>query len=161
MLKSELAFGYGSNMDPAQMRDRCPESDLAWFTAKAVDWKFCFPRDSKHRKGGVGSLVSCQGRDVWGVVFAVTSRDLDRLDRFEGVKGNSPTYRREWIEVLNKDGNRHKVWTYFAIPKDNPAKHYPPHKDYIKLYIHGAEYFDLPKDYVDELRAIVTVKTDL
>jgi hypothetical protein len=51
MNESELVFAYGSNMDPAQMRERCPESDLGWFTAEARGWRLYFPRESKKRRG--------------------------------------------------------------------------------------------------------------
>src|SRR5690242_6364360 len=85
MMKSELVFAYGSNMDPAQMRERCPESDLSWFVAEAEGWRLCFPRKSTKRKGGVGSIAREEGASVWGVVFAISERDLSRLDEYEGV----------------------------------------------------------------------------
>ncbi len=158
MNESELVFAYGSNMEPAQMRERCPVSDLSWFLAKAEGWKLCFPRESAKRKGGVGSLEQKPGRDVWGVVFSVSQRDLRRLDQFEGV--TSKSYQRDRIEVVDKDGNRLQVWTYFATPQDKPVREYLPHKEYIRLYIQGAEYFGLPEGYVRELREIKTKDTD-
>jgi len=158
MAKNELVFGYGSNMDLNQMHNRCPNSDLASFNAKAKGWKLCFPRTSSLRKGGVGSIVPSPCDETWGVVFSVDSQDLLRLDGFEGV--NSGAYRRDFIEVFDSNDKPHKVWTYFAIPKDNPPKHYVPHKDYLDLYIQGADYFQLPKDYVQKLKTIATKKTD-
>jgi cation transport regulator ChaC len=153
MLKSELVFGYGSNMDPSQMRERCPQSDLAWFIAQAQDRALWFPRKSIKRKGGVGSLKASDGDVVWGVVFSVSERDLDRLDRSEGVPDS---YKRDPIEVTKQDGSRHTVWTYVAVPADTPPKDYTPHRDYIKLYIQGAEYFGLPAAYTEKLRKIET-----
>jgi gamma-glutamylcyclotransferase (GGCT)/AIG2-like uncharacterized protein YtfP len=160
MIESELVFAYGSNMDPAQMRERCPESDLSWFLARAEGWKLCFPRKSAKRKGGVGSLERRPGRDVWGVVFSVSQRDLLRLDQFEGV--TSKSYQRDRIEIADKDGNRLKVWTYFATPedKDKPVREYISHKEYVRFYIRGAEYFGLPGTYLEELREIETKNTD-
>lgn len=152
MQKSELVFAYGSNMDPAQMRERCPESDLSWFLAEARGWKLCFPRKSKNRKGGVGSVTKDVRSSVWGVVFSVTPKDLLRLDEFEGAKGGS--YRRDRIDVIGEDGISHRVWTYFAMPQGN----YLPVKDYIRLYLRGADYFSLPENYIEKLKATKTKK---
>ena len=158
MQESEFVFAYGSNMDPAQMRERCPESDLSWFIAEARNWRLCFPRSSIRRKGGVGSIVTNESTSVWGVVFAVSPKDLKRLDSFEGV-GRS--YRRDHIDVLNQRGNSYRVWTYFANPQEDPAKEYTPHGDYIENYVRGAEYFGLPPSYVESLRMLKkTAKKD-
>src|SRR6516165_8294753 len=102
MMKSELVFAYGSNMDPAQMRERCPESDLWWFIAEARDWKLYFPRKSNQRRGGVGSITKQVGSSVWGVVFAVSEHDLARLDRYEG---SAPTLTDEiwWTYSTRED----------------------------------------------------------
>ena len=151
MHRSELVFAYGSNMDPAQMRERCPESDLSWFIAEAREWRLCFPRRSDKRKGGVGSIVADKAKSVWGVVFSVSECDMKRLDRFEGVP---KSYKRDHISVTDQGGGGHIVWTYFAIPQDDPAKEYDPHEDYIGLYVKGAEYFSLPAGYVESLRAL-------
>jgi len=147
-MKSELVFAYGSNMDPDQMRERCPESDLSWFVAEARGWKLCFPRESKKRRGGVGSIAPDEGSSVWGVVFAVSDRDLVRLDQYEGV--SSGRYTRAQIELFGTDGGRHSAWTYFAVPEDTGD--FIPHYSYIDLYVKGAIYFGLPAAYVESLK---------
>ena len=149
-MRKSVVFAYGSNMDPAQMRERCPESDLSWFVAEARGWRLCFPRQSTKRKGGVGSITPDEKSSVWGVVFTVTARDLDRLDGFEGTR--SSRYRRERIDVLDVQGLTYRVWTYRANPDDEPPREYQPHSEYIGLYIKGAEYFHLPEDYIESLR---------
>ena len=154
MHHSKLVFAYGSNMDPAQMRKRCPQSDLSWFIAEARGWKLCFPRRSDKRKGGVGSIVRDGGRSVWGVVFSVCRRDLITLDSFEGVPGS---YERDRVDVIDQQGLTYRVWTYFAVAADKPPREYSPHKDYIDLYVRGAKYFGLPQDYVDFLRSLTPI----
>ena len=150
MMKSELIFAYGSNMDPAQMRERCPASDLSWFVAEARNWRLCFPRASVRRKGGVGSLAREEGSSVWGVVFTVSERDLVRLDQYEGVP--SGAYLREPIQLHDQHGRELSAMTYFAVP-DGKVEH-APHRDYIDLYVKGAVYFGLPPNYVESLNAI-------
>lgn len=148
--RSELVFAYGSNMDPAQMRERCPESDLAWFVAEARGWQLCFPRYAKKRRCAVGSIVRNENESVWGVVFTVARRDLERLDRFEG-KG----YTRGLIDIVDQQGRQVTVWTYFAKPDGPPTKELPS-REYIDLYMRGAEYFGLPERYLEFLRSIPT-----
>ena len=43
------------------------------------------PRESINWKDGVGSIEKQNGSSVWGFVFSVSERDLDQLDRREGV----------------------------------------------------------------------------
>lgn len=151
MIESELVFAYGSNMDPTQMRERCPESDLAWFIAEAPGWRLYFPRASKKRNGGVGSIVQSANDTVWGVVFSVSKRDLTRLDSYEGIP--SGAYTRNYLDVVNSTGKRFTPWTYFAVP-DSRKQEFAPSSAYITLYIRGAEYFGLPAAYIEFLRTL-------
>jgi gamma-glutamylcyclotransferase (GGCT)/AIG2-like uncharacterized protein YtfP len=146
MHQAEFIFAYGSNMDPAQMRERCPESSLTWFIAEARNYALCFPRKSTKRRGGVGSLMPENGSSVWGVVFAISERDLLRLDRFEGVP---KSYTRKEIEVFDLKHKPHIVWVHLAVPQENGP--YKPHRDYLALYISGATYYGLPADYLAKL----------
>jgi hypothetical protein len=156
MAATEFIFAYGSNMSLPQMKERCPNSKdkLQPFVAKADGWKLCFPRHSDRRQGGVGSIFPAKGEAVWGVVFGVTLEDLASLDRSEGVPS---AYRRDRLP-LTWGNLKQEVWAYFAIPQDDPPKHYKPHEDYLALYIRGAESFKFPVEYIDKLRKIETAK---
>ena len=157
MPEGQLVFAYGSNMDIAQMRERCPDSKDRFdpVVAKAEGWKLCFPRPSGPRKGGVGSIIRAPGEVVWGVVYhIVTSRDLKRLDKREGVF--TEAYHRERLVVRTQEDKDLETWTYFAVPQDIPPKDYPPAKEYLSLYIRGAEHFGIDASYVERLRKIVT-----
>lgn len=149
MTDNELVFAYGSNMDPNQMRERCPASDLAWFIASARGFKLVFPRESINRRCGVGSIQPEIGETVWGVVFAVSQQDLPRLDEFEGV--GSGAYERNKIVALDELNVAHTVWTYFA----KPMGVYQPSPEYLTLYVRGATYFGLPADYIARLEALL------
>jgi hypothetical protein len=157
MKPTEFVFAYGSNMSLPQMQERCPNSKniLQPFVAKAERWKLCFPRHSDRRQGGVGSIVPAINEVVWGVVFGVTLEDLAGLDRSVGVPSS---HRRDRVALTWDNRLSQDVWTYFAIPQDNPPKHYMPHQDYLALYIRGAEAFKLPAEYIDKLKKIETVK---
>ena len=137
-------------MDLAQMKERCPNSDLGFFIAEARDWELRFPRKSDKRKGGVGSIERKQGSSVWGVVFSVIERDLERLDRREGVLIGA--YTRCPIEVHKANGESVQVQTYFAVRPQ--ASDIRPHQDYIDLYLRGAKRFGLPAPYIKFLERI-------
>jgi hypothetical protein len=158
MTATEFVFAYGSNMDLAQMRERCPNSMelLQPFVARAEGWKLCFPRHSHRRQGGVGSLASAAGETVWGVVFGLTEEDLAKLDRSEGVSVGA--YRRARLSVAWGRALKQDVWAYFAIPPDEPPRNYQPHEDYLAQYIRGAQSFKFPAEYIDKLKRIETKK---
>jgi len=61
--KPMLYFAYGSNMDWAQMQQRCPD---AGFRAIGLldDHRLCFPRRSKLRECGVASIHPVAGERV-------------------------------------------------------------------------------------------------
>jgi cation transport regulator ChaC len=143
-----LIFAYGSNMDLQQMKERAPNSELAPFIAEARGWKLCFPRESKKREGGVGSIERKEGSSVWGVVFSVTEGDLESLDSHEGVPRGR--YTRGPIEVYN--GQVVLTQTYFAVRERE--QDFMPHRDYIDLYIRGAKHFGLPAHYIRFLERI-------
>ena len=158
MTPTEFVFAYGSNMDLAQMRERCPNSQdvLQPFVARAEGWRLCFPRQSDRRQGGVGSIIARPDETVWGVVFGLTPEDLARLDRSEGTSVGA--YRRARVQVAWGRDLRQEVWTYLGIPQDEPPRHYAPHEDYLAQYIRGAESFKLPAQYIDQLKRIETRK---
>ena len=158
MTATEFVFTYGANMDLAQMGERCPNSkDLFQpFVARADGWRLWFPRSSERRQGGVGSMMSAPGEAVWGVVFGLTLEDLARLDRSEGVPTGA--YRRARLPIAWGRDLKQEVWTYLAIPQDEPPRRYIPHEDYLAQYIRGAESFKLPAEYIDKLRRIETRK---
>jgi cation transport regulator ChaC len=157
MSECQLVFAYGSNMDIAQMRERCPDSKHRFepVVAKAEGWKLCFPRYSDNRKGGVGSIIRAPGEVVRGIVYQiVTSRDLKRLDTREGIFAKA--YHRERLVVKTLEGKDLETWTYVAVPQDAPPRHYAPAKEYLALYICGAEQFSIDVAYVESLRKIST-----
>jgi gamma-glutamylcyclotransferase len=158
MTPTEFVFTYGSNMDLAQMGERCPNSKGTFqpFAARADGWGLWFPRHSDRRQGGVGSIISAPGEVVWGVVFGLTMEDLARLDRSEGV--STGAYRRARLPIAWGRDLKQEVWTHFAIPQDEPAKRYIPHEDYLAQYIRGAESFKLPAEYIEKLKRIETRK---
>ncbi|MEM7625839.1 MAG: gamma-glutamylcyclotransferase family protein [Planctomycetota bacterium] len=159
-------FAYGSNLDPVQMKRRCPSSTRVG-RAVLADHRLVFPlRSDGDWNGGVAGIepvAPSGGRDahsdddpnahVHGVVYTIDDADLAALDRYEAV--DEGMYRRERIGVVLDDGRRAEVLTYFAIA--DPAGPTPPSKKYLGAILRGATHHGLPAAYLQHLAAIRTL----
>ena len=141
-------FAYGSNLDEAQMKTRCPDYV---FIGKAVlkDYQIAFTTYSKKRECGCADIMPMKGQDVWGVVYVLSGKDLDALDKSEGSN-----YRRIEVTVIDEKGEGRKVLVYVVINKRFDLK---PSKGYLGLIIGGAKEFDFPTDYTDRLTKELTL----
>ena len=90
-----LYFAFGSNLDVAQMRARCPQAQIVG-TAVVRDWALCFTGYSAIRGGAVASLRRRPGSETPGLVYSLTTFDLYRLDGFEGCPR---VYARRMLNV--------------------------------------------------------------
>ena len=147
-----LYFAYGSNLDWQEMRECCPSARFLCL-AMLKDHKMTFPWKSTKRCCGVASVKTCQGQNVWGVIYEIDAKDIPRLDRKEGV--NSGAYERKEREVyaVGDEQRPLTVAIYLAQPQDNPPK---PNDAYKKLIVEGARFWRLPPDYVQRLESIET-----
>jgi gamma-glutamylcyclotransferase (GGCT)/AIG2-like uncharacterized protein YtfP len=150
-----LYFAYGSNLDPDQMHQRCPEHRVVG-TAVLHDHKLVFPLYSEDWGGGVASLQLSHGNDVWGVTYELGEESLRLLDECEGFHGPGDShnlYEREqiWVELVHpEDGSvprRMRAWTYLAHTA-NPSL---PSRRYLDTILRGASAHGLPDDYVAAL----------
>jgi hypothetical protein len=151
-----LTFAYGSNMDFAQMCERCPSAQFICI-AILKDHRLAFRRKSKDRKCGVSDVVPKPGAVVWGVVYEITEYDLAVLDIKEGYRpsrlAEDNSYNRR-TESVFQDGAETKplnVEIYFAVPQENPPL---PNQTYKDLIMNGARHWELPVDYRTELEKI-------
>lgn len=76
-------FAYGSNLDQEQMRKRCPDSKLIGKSG-LHGYRLDFTRFSKGWGGGVADIVPDDKLCVLGLLFMVSSEDLEILDKYEG-----------------------------------------------------------------------------
>ncbi len=142
-LKRELYFAYGSNLDEAQMRERCPGS-RPLFRARLPGHRLDFTHYSASRwKGGTADIVPDADETVWGLVYEMGDGDLTRLDRWEGG------YDRVVRTVLDDGGVAHEVTTYAVRDKGRFA----PHAVYLGKILRESARLSFPTEYVDALRA--------
>jgi gamma-glutamylcyclotransferase (GGCT)/AIG2-like uncharacterized protein YtfP len=151
-----LTFAYGSNMDFAQMRERCPSAQFVCI-ATLKNYRLVFTRKSKDRGCGVSDVVPSPDSVVWGVVYEITEYDLAVLDVKEGYRPNrlaeDNSYNRR-TETVFQDGDETKplnVGIYFAVPQKNPPL---PNQVYKELILNGTNHWNLPTDYIAELEKI-------
>ena len=147
-----LYFAFGSNLDPDQMRERCPGHHVVGM-AMLRDHKLVFPLFSERWGGGVASVQLSHGKDMWGVLFELSDEDLRALDGYEGFRAPGDAhnlYEREliWVELVRPvDGSvprRVRACAYLAHTA-NPS---PPSRRYVDALIKGARHHRLPDDYI-------------
>lgn len=109
-------FAYGSNLNPARMRARCPGARIVG-TATLRGWRLV--------ERLYADIAPCEGADVRGVVYALTARDVDALDRCEGWPR---VYTDAWVTVLMRRGGRMMCMTYLMTDgavRERGGKPYP------------------------------------
>ncbi|MBI2917051.1 MAG: gamma-glutamylcyclotransferase [Chloroflexi bacterium] len=141
-----LYFAYASNMDPVQMRRRCPGAKFLR-PAAAQGYTLAFTRYSTQRRGGSADMVEAPEDAVWGALYEVDEAGLSALDKWEGVPY---AYRRGEVEVVAQDGTKYQAVVYFA----HRTGKFLPSKDYMERILRGARARGLPPDYIARLEAI-------
>lgn len=131
-----LYFAYGSNMNGARMRSRVPTARHVG-TATLFGWRLAerLYTDIERRRSG----------RVRGVVYAIDTRDLLVLDRFEGYPN---TYTGDDVRVKMDDGRWVQAWTYFMTTTARRLRagmKYP--FEYAAICAAGAKANGLPVDH--------------
>jgi gamma-glutamylcyclotransferase (GGCT)/AIG2-like uncharacterized protein YtfP len=132
-----LHFAYGSNMDPASMRRRCPTA-VAMGRARVNDWRFIVTRD------GYASIVRAPGAVVHGVLWRLGPRDLAAINAYESL--DSGLYRRRMFAV-RRDGRGVQALVYVA--RERRAGR--PKPGYQEVVVAGARAWNLPEHYIEGL----------
>lgn len=130
-------FAYGSNLDAAQMRSRCPGA-MPVSAARLDGWQFRIG----HR--GYATIQPAADGVVWGGLWDVTDDHLASLDRHEGVAAG--IYRRERLTVSVGTANVDAVVYIEEHVEDGPPK-----PGYLDRILRGAAEFGLPETYRDDL----------
>lgn len=113
MKTTVLYFAYGSNLDVAQMRFRCPS---AREVAPAVlhGYAIAFGGWSNRWGGAVASLKPVVGSRVEGVLYKISAVELLKLDRFEGCP---LAYKRLRRQVIDEADKRRAAHVYLQTPE--------------------------------------------
>lgn len=137
-----IYFAFGSNMDPEQMKLRCP-SHRVLDRAYLQDFDLCFPRRSPKRKCATAGIVPAQGKGVWGVLYELEASDQASLHKAEGYgHGRAPEKNRHSLEEIevregSSEGAVISAHTYRARPDGTGAL---PSSGYMKHLIDGGRH---------------------
>ena len=140
MNETSAYFAYGSNLSQSQMSARCPGSSVEG-VAVLREHRLAFSRYSKGWDGGVADVVADANNSVWGLLYSVTPKDLEQLDRYEGY----PTmYSRFQTRLDGPQGPVDDVWVYYVVDKVDFILPDPGYLSIIKL---AAEDLGFPEEY--------------
>ena len=142
-----LYAAYGSNMDPAQMRQRCPSSPFSG-TGWIPGWRLTFGAEDVGWEGALATLVPDEGAGGSGVFVALydlTAADEAALDAWEGA--DHGLYRKVRLRVHTLAGD---VVAYaYALDAFEGGL---PSARYLGAIADAAEAAGAPEDYLTELR---------
>jgi len=139
-------FAYGSNLNEEQMRRRCSDSKPVGI-ATLKDYKLIFNGHSKGWNGGVADIKKESGKEVIGIIYEVSEKDLESLDEHEGV--HKKIYKRIIVEVTDDKGKKKEVVAY---EKEEKGKMTKPSENYLDTIIKSARKNGFPKKYLKEIR---------
>jgi AIG2-like family len=132
-----LYFAYGSNMDRAGMRERCPASKPLGI-ARLPRHRFMIARE------GWASVARDARRTVWGVLWDLALADMPALDRYELVA--SRLYVKMHQPVLSEAGPKRAL--IYIARSTAPGL---PRPGYMEAIIAAGEGAGLPGAYLKEL----------
>ena len=139
-----LYAAYGSNMDPAQMKERCPHSPSAGF-GWLEGWRLTFGGEDLGWEGALATIVEEHGARVYVTLYDLTREDGRVLDSWEGA--DTGLYRKVRVRVANLEGDV-LAWVYVLDSFEGGL----PSARYLGVLAEAAEQAGAPDDYVTELR---------
>ena len=140
-----LYAAYGSNMDPQQMRRRCPHSPVRG-TGWLEGWRLTFGGEDIGWEGALATLVEDAGSRVFVALYDITDADQAHLDEWEGA--DIGLYRKIRLRVQTLDGEA-LAWLYVLDAYEGGL----PSARYLGILAEAAQAAGAPDDYLAELLA--------
>lgn len=140
-----LYAAFGSNLDPAQMHQRCPHSPFV-STGWIDGWRLTFGGEELGWEGALATVAEAPGEHVFVGLYDLTEPDAGVLDAWEGA--DSGLYRKIKVRVKTLDGDR-LSWAYVLDSFEGGL----PAARYLGVLADAAEAAGAPDDYVLELRS--------
>lgn len=140
-----LYAAYGSNMDPAQMAERCPHSPQGG-TGWLEGWRLTFGGAELGWEGALATVVEDRAQRVFVVLYDLSDSDEQALDRWDGQ--TLGYYRKIRVRIQTLDGDT-SAWLYVLNGYEGGL----PSARYLGIMADAAEKASAPADYVTDLRA--------
>jgi gamma-glutamylcyclotransferase (GGCT)/AIG2-like uncharacterized protein YtfP len=140
-----LYAAYGSNLDPEQMRERCPHSPSRG-TGWLEGWRLTFGGEDLGWEGSLATVVEDSSSRVFVMIYDVPVQDESILDEIEFA--TTRLYNKIRVRVQSLDGE-HVTWLYVLDGYEGGL----PSARYLGVMADAAEVAGAPDDYVAALRA--------
>jgi gamma-glutamylcyclotransferase (GGCT)/AIG2-like uncharacterized protein YtfP len=140
-----LYAAYGSNMDPAQMAERCPHSPLH-STGWLEGWRLTFGGEDIGWEGALATVVEDAAERVFVALYELSAADERELDQWDGA--SLDYYRKATVRVATMEGDV-LAWLYVLNAYEGGL----PAARYLGIIADAAEAAGAPEDYVKSLRA--------
>uniref|UniRef100_A0A669BAB7 Gamma-glutamylcyclotransferase a n=2 Tax=Oreochromis niloticus TaxID=8128 RepID=A0A669BAB7_ORENI len=148
-----LYFAFGSNLLKERLQLANPSAKF-YQTGRLKDYKLNFGLWKEHIDnnawhGGVATIESYPGAEVWGVIWTLNNEHLSSLDDQEGVKAGiySP------LEVSVETDNGTVLCRTYQMNNFHAC---PPSPQYKQVMCLGAEQNGLPVEYKKSLEEVQT-----
>jgi gamma-glutamylcyclotransferase (GGCT)/AIG2-like uncharacterized protein YtfP len=139
-----LYAAYGSNMNPAQMAERCPHSPLH-ATGWLEGWRLTFGGADIGWEGAMATVVEDAGQRVFVALYELSDADEQELDQWDGA--SLDYYRKAKVRVATLEGDM-LAWLYVLNAYEGGL----PAARYLGIMADAAEAAGAPGDYVKSLR---------
>ncbi len=143
-----LYAAYGSNLDPDQMRERCPFSpvdSVGWLKG----WRLTFGGEDVGWDGALATVVQDPDAQAYVLLYDVSPLDEKVLDEWEGAgESRAGIYEKLRVRVSTLDGDK-LAWTYVLVAYEGGL----PSCQYLGLIAEAAEKAGAPADYVADIRS--------
>ena len=142
-------FAYGSNMDSAQMKQRCPTALLRG-SASLPHYSLAFTIFSPKRLCGCADIIASLGSVTYGLLYQLTEEELAMMDVFEG---HPIHYKRIKVSVIF-ERSMIDAYSYEVVTKKENQK---PSRQYLDLLQSAAKKYNFPEAYQDFLNTFKTL----
>jgi gamma-glutamylcyclotransferase (GGCT)/AIG2-like uncharacterized protein YtfP len=139
-----LYAAYGSNMNPAQMAERCPHSPLHG-TGWLEGWRLTFGGEDIGWEGAMATVAEGAGQRVFVALYELSDADEQELDQWDGA--SLDYYRKAKVRVATLEGDV-LAWLYVLNAYEGGL----PAARYLGIMADAAEAAGAPQDYVKSLR---------
>ena len=144
-------FAYGSNLDVDSMQERCPQANVLG-PGCLQGFRLTFTWHSTGWGCGVADVVESTDDEVWGLVYSITTTDLEALDRYEGYPR---CYGRSQATIQTRKATLENVWLYTVREK---AEFIAPSCLYVDILKRACADYAFPAAYARMLEQIKLIK---
>ncbi|WP_448097653.1 gamma-glutamylcyclotransferase family protein [Luteibacter yeojuensis] len=141
-------LAYGSNLHPLRLKQRAP-SATPLAVVRLSGQRLTFHKRSKDGSGKC-NLTPGDGCMAYGVLYEMTSGDMNALDAAEG-----PGYLGQLMGVT-VDSQIYTPTIYVAR-STSIDESLAPYSWYRDLVVYGARYFGFPSSYISALQGVPSV----